>query len=809
MTCRVLFAISLLCSVALAEAEHNDFAGIVSSATPEATAAGVAILEAGGNAIDAAVAVSLTLGVTEPAGSGIAGQTVMLVKKKGEPAFVIQGTTWSPRSIPGGATKEQLRTGHTASTVPSTLRVLDLAHRKFGSGLMSWSSLLQPAIDSAEQGFVVGPFRHRAFRNYGEKLRDNAAAAGIFIRPDGSNYQTGDRLSQPLLAKTLRRIAAAGAMDFYRGDIAREIAADVAANDGWITLRDLRKFPEPRVVPAIKSNYRGFDIETLPPPFGGWVVLQILNLLEGFDPEVLSQDDSERRLALLDALRIAHSYRRSEPISDRTDYEDEIRTRTSRAEAARLLEKYARESGGETTHFSIVDADGTAVSVTQSINSYFGAKVAHPTLGFLYNNYMQGFQVDDPDAPYYLAEREMPLSSMSATVVSRENEPRLVLGSPGSARIISSVAQVSSHWIDVGEGITEAVGAFRVHVVPDDKAYVEGPELPAELLGGMAERGFTLTRPTYGVSDSQLDPYFGGVHALALQDGSWTGAADPRRDGRVGLARRGGATAQERHADRSEFRFDGWAGPPISVRLFVPEVATPETPIVFVMHGFSRDVERYFGDWSTLGEEHGFIVVVPYFSKEDFPGSNEYNLGHVFDSDTGERRPESKWTFSAIEPLFDTVVAMVGSEQASYTLFGHSAGSQFVHRFLYYKPDARVKRYIAANAGWYTMPDFETQYPYGLKGSDVEASWLASAFGKDFVVMLGREDKNRSDSDLRKTPEADLQGPNRFVRGLTYYEAVIKSGNEAGADLNWQLVIVEDAGHVNAEMARAAALLVE
>ncbi len=193
---------------------------------------------------------------------------------------------------------------------------------------------------------------------------------------------------------------------------------------------------------------------------------------------------------------------------------------------------------GETTHFSVVDAEGTAVAVTQSIDSYFGAKVAHPTLGFLYNNYMQGFQVDDPDAPYYIAAREMPLSSMSATVVSQEGEPELVLGSPGSARIISSVAQVSSYWVDVAPDVVAAVDAFRVHIVPPDRAYVEGGEIPPALLGGMAERGLRLIRPAYGVSDSQHDAYFGGVHALAFENGLWTGAADPRRDGKVASAYR-------------------------------------------------------------------------------------------------------------------------------------------------------------------------------------------------------------------------------------------------------------------------------
>jgi gamma-glutamyltranspeptidase/glutathione hydrolase len=201
-----------------------------------------------------------------------------------------------------------------------------------------------------------------------------------------------------------------------------------------------------------------------------------------------------------------------------------------------MLRAYHERIGGETTHFSVVDGDGMAVAVTQSIDSYFGARVVHPTLGFLYNNYMQGFQVDDPAAPYYLEEHKMPLSSMSATIVSKGGDTQIALGSPGSARIISAVAQVTSHWIDIDVGIEAAVAAYRVHVVPGDKAYVEGPELGSELLGGMADRGLRLMRPTYGVSDSQLDAYFGGVHAIALENGRWTGAADPRRDGTVGIA---------------------------------------------------------------------------------------------------------------------------------------------------------------------------------------------------------------------------------------------------------------------------------
>ncbi|WP_321392575.1 gamma-glutamyltransferase family protein [Emcibacter sp.] len=533
----VIVSINLLFVSACTADEQKQFAGAVSSASPEATAAGIEILEKGGNAIDAAIAVSLALGVSEPAGSGIGGQTVMLVHPgKGGKPFVIHGTTWSPRHLPENITKEQLQYGRTASSVPSTPKVLDLAFHKYGSGEVEWKELVAPAVHLARDGFTVGPFRQKAFRFYGDGLKKQETAREIFTKPDGTAYQVGEVVRQKKLAKMLERIAKVGAEDFYTGQIAKGIARDMKENGGWITEEDLAKFPEPRIVEPLISSYRGHDVASLPPPFGGWVMIQILNILEQMEPANLDQDDEQRRLGLMDAMKLAHGSRKNDPVQSFTDYADDINRKISKEEAAKLLAAWRDQTGGETTHFSVVDGNGMAVAVTQSIDSYFGSKVAHPEYGFLYNNYMQGFRLKDDGSPYVLKPFEMPYSSMSATILSRNGEAELVLGSPGSARIISAVAQVASHWVDVNAGVEAAVGAFRVHVIPDNKAYVEGPEIGTELLRGMAKRGFVLKRPKYGVSDSQYDPYFGGVHALALENNQWTGAADPRRDGLVGIA---------------------------------------------------------------------------------------------------------------------------------------------------------------------------------------------------------------------------------------------------------------------------------
>jgi hypothetical protein len=257
------------------------------------------------------------------------------------------------------------------------------------------------------------------------------------------------------------------------------------------------------------------------------------------------------------------------------------------------------------------------------------------------------------------------------------------------------------------------------------------------------------------------------------------------------------------------FHFSGWSGPPIPVHLFVPDAVNAGTPIVIVMHGASREADRYYDDWRGEAAKHGFIVVVPYFSREDFPRSAHYNLGHVFEPETGKPRPAELWTFAAIEPLFDEVVERLGGRQTDYTLFGHSAGSQFLHRFLYYVPDARVKTAIAANAGWYTMPDFGVRYPYGLAESGLSEDVLAGYFARDLVVLLGGADTLRGDEDLRKSPEAESQGPHRFDRGHTFYRVARAKAEALGVEFNWRLQEVPGAGHSNADMTPAAALLVE
>ncbi len=521
-------AIALLGVIACRPATPGTGIGVVAAPSPEAAQAGILIMESGGNAIDAAVAISFALGVTEPAMSGLGGQTQILLAAPGAEPILINGTSFAPAATPDGATAEDI-TGYRATTVPTTVRALDFAWRRFGSGRVAWADLLAPAIRFAERGFVPGPFRRRVWEDFAKELAENPAARRFFLLPNGT--PPGQQaFAQPALAATLRRLAEGGADEFYNGTIAREIAADMEANGGWLSLADLQGLSDPVVLPALESGYRGYRVYSAPPPTGGWVVLKVLDLLNGRSPRRLAPGRPERTVELAEALRAGHRERRDEPVRDLIDYGPEVRRKLGRSAAVPL-----GDGDGQTTHFSVVDPEGMVVAVTASINYGFGAKVAHAALGFLYNDYMREFVLGDPDHPYALRPGAMPYSSMSPTVVTRRGRPVLALGSPGSARIISAVVQVGELWMDGFARIEEAVATPRIHVVPDSALFLEDPAAADAV--ALEQAGFVLVAPRADGAPGALNPYYGGVHAVAFERGQWIGAADPRRDGVVRYTR--------------------------------------------------------------------------------------------------------------------------------------------------------------------------------------------------------------------------------------------------------------------------------
>ena len=258
---------------------------------------------------------------------------------------------------------------------------------------------------------------------------------------------------------------------------------------------------------------------------------------------------------------------------------------------------------------------------------------------------------------------------------------------------------------------------------------------------------------------------------------------------------------------RGDFTFTGWAGPALRVFYQLPDNVTETTPVLIVLHGVQRDADNYRDEWARHARERGFIVVAPEYSAADFPGADEYSSGGFLAPD-GSTRPPEQWSFAAIEPLFDEVRARTGTRVPRYVIYGHSGGAQFVQRFVLMMPDARYSRAIAANAGWYTMPTLDVDFPYGLRVTPVDRDRLTRALRRPLWILLGARDTNPRSANLRQTPEAARQGPHRLARGDAFYRQAQETAQALGVETNWQRRYVPDAGHDNGAMARAAVALV-
>jgi poly(3-hydroxybutyrate) depolymerase len=234
-----------------------------------------------------------------------------------------------------------------------------------------------------------------------------------------------------------------------------------------------------------------------------------------------------------------------------------------------------------------------------------------------------------------------------------------------------------------------------------------------------------------------------------------------------------------------------------------PAGLAADRPVVFVLHGARRDVGAEFDRWYALAMEREFLLVLPEFSAEDFPGANGYSLGNVHDA-LGRLRPRSSWSFEAIEAIFEDLRHRFGMTVEGYAIYGHAAGAQFVHRFLLHVPEARVTRGMAANAGWYTMPDFAVDWPYGLQGSAVGEEQLRRSLQLPLTILLGAQNTAPDQPGLRRTPAALAQGPHRVARGQAFFAAARAAAAERGIPFGWQLATVPEVGHDSDLMAPAA-----
>ncbi|OQW85161.1 MAG: gamma-glutamyltransferase [Proteobacteria bacterium ST_bin15] len=527
--------------------------GMVSSQEAQATRIGVDILRRGGNAVDAAVAVGFALAVTLPRAGNIGGGGFMLVHRAASAdTIAIDYRETAPAAATatlfldekGEAVPQKSRDSGLAIGTPGTVGGLTLAHRKYGSGRFSLAELIAPAISLARDGIIIDNDLADSLRGGAARLARHATSRAIFFSADRP-LATGERLVQSDLAATLSAIAASGPDAFYRGAIAEKIVAATRALGGIMTSQDMADY---RVIERqpVKGQYRGYDIFSMPPPSSGGVhLIQILNILEGYDLAAVGAGSATGLHLLVEAMKPAYADR-AQFLGDPDRVKIPLRGLIDKAYAASLRAKItidqarkaddiaagnplAHESD-QTTHFSIVDADGNAVANTYTLNFSYGVGMVAEGTGVLLNNEMDDFSAKPGAQNAYglvgsdansVAPGARPLSSMTPTIIFRNNRLFLVTGSPGGSRIITTTLQVISNVIDHGMNIAEAVAAPRVHHQwRPDFLLTETGQSP-DTLRLLEARGHKVV----------IGSTSGSANSILVTKDGLTGASDPRQRG--------------------------------------------------------------------------------------------------------------------------------------------------------------------------------------------------------------------------------------------------------------------------------------
>ncbi|QOZ29783.1 gamma-glutamyltransferase [Bradyrhizobium sp. CCBAU 51753] len=475
-------------SVAPVAAEN----GMVVSAQHLATQVGVDVLKRGGNAVDAAVAVGYALAVAYPAAGNLGGGGFMTIELADGRKTFLDFRETAPKGATanmyldkdGNVIKGLSTKGHLAVGVPGSVAGMEYAREKYGT--MKRADLIAPALQLAEDGFVLDQGDIEMLHSTTNDFREDPASAAIFLNNNGKPFQVGERLTQHELAETLREISKRGSDGFYKGWVGAAIVASNQAGKGLLTQEDLDNYKVRELAP-VECDYRGYHVVSAPPPSsGGVVICEVLNILEGYPLRELGYHSAEAVHYQIEAMRHAYVDRNSylgdpdfvknplERLLDKS-YAAKIRAAIDPAKAGvskDIKPGVPPHEGSNTTHYSIADKDGNAVSVTYTLNDWFGAKVTAAKTGVLLNDEMDDFtaKVGVPNL-YGLVQGESnsiapgkrPLSSMSPTIVSRDGKPVMVIGTPGGSRIITAVLLTMINAIDYGMNAQEAVDMPRFH----------------------------------------------------------------------------------------------------------------------------------------------------------------------------------------------------------------------------------------------------------------------------------------------------------------------------------------------------------
>jgi gamma-glutamyltranspeptidase/glutathione hydrolase len=528
--------------------------GMVVAAQPEAAEAGVEILRQGGNAVDAAIACAFSQGVVDPQMCGIGGFGAMQIclPRRGVHTVLeffakapLSATPdmWADKFI--GQSRDGfvflLRDqsndmGYGSVGTPGNVAGYTEALSRFGT--MPLRTVMQPAIGQARRGVMVRPYMHYYWAidhggdgqvNVADKLRFSETGRQVYLRADGTLKRPGDVLHNPDMARSLERIAEGGAEAFYRGDMAREMAADMAAQGGGVTLEDLASYRVREKSPCWGS-YRGLRVASNPPPAGGGSLIELLHIMGRFDIGALAHNSPEHLRILAEAMKwmtIDKDAHMGDPDFIDVPLDRLLSAEHAEALAARIRagERAAVPRAGEprdppdTTVVCAVDAEGNAVSLTHTLGIPSG--VITPGLGFMYNGCMSGFD-PRPGHAGSIAPGKSRASAMAPTILFRGEAIAMVIGAPGGTYIVPALAQAISNVVDFGMTMSEAVAAPRIVALSDTIDVAN--RIPHGITDALRDMGYPVAR-------SYQSYAFGAPHGVMIRDGACFGGADPQRDG--------------------------------------------------------------------------------------------------------------------------------------------------------------------------------------------------------------------------------------------------------------------------------------
>ena len=527
--------------------------GMVASQEERATRIGVEVLEKGGNAVDAAVAVGFALAVTLPRAGNIGGGGFMLVHGADGQNTAIDYREIAPAATTpslfldqrGEADPAKSRDSALGVGVPGTVAGLSLALDRFGSGKFTLADLTAPAVKLAREGIPVTGDLLDSLQRGEKRLARWPSTARIFLRDASTAPANGDTLVQHELADVLEAVGSEGPRAFYIGPVADKIVAAVRDAGGIMTRRDLEDYT-PVIREPVRGTYRGWEVVSMPPPSSGGVhLIEMLNILEGYPSALIGSRSAEALHLEIEAMKLAYGDRAAH-LGDSDAVEVPFARLISKDHAAALRAKIDRKhatpsrqldpdieappGGGNTTHFSVVDGDGNAVANTYSLNFNFGLGLVAAGTGILLNNELDDFaaKVGAPNAFGLLGgaanapgPRKRPLSSMTPAIVFKDGKPELVTGAPGGSRIITTVLQVIVNTIDGHMAIGDAVSAPRLHHQwwPDE--VVVEPFFPQDRMLALIAMGHRV----------RTGPLSGSAHSIAVAGRNLTGAADLRAVG--------------------------------------------------------------------------------------------------------------------------------------------------------------------------------------------------------------------------------------------------------------------------------------